>query len=127
MISDLESRKSLIKYRLEQAIQTANDARFLIDDNKLVIAVNRIYYAVFYVITALALLHKFETSKHLQLIGWFNKTFIKENIFDRKYYRILDEMYKKRQKGDYEPFVVFTSEEVNDMFHKMQDFISTIE
>ena len=39
-------------------------------------AVNRIYYGLYYAVTALAIKHRFETSKHLQLIGWFNKEFI---------------------------------------------------
>ena len=29
-------------------------------------------------VTALAIKNKFETSKHQQLLGWFNKTFIKD-------------------------------------------------
>jgi len=60
-------RESLIEYRLNQAI-----SKFLVDSEKLIIAVNRIYYGMYYALTALALKNKFETSKHGQLIGWFN-------------------------------------------------------
>jgi uncharacterized protein (UPF0332 family) len=55
MITDNESRKNLVNCRIEQAFQTAADAKYLIDDNKLVIAVNRLYYAMFYMLTALTL------------------------------------------------------------------------
>jgi len=47
------------------------------------LAVNRIYYGLFYIITALSLKYEFSTSKHQQLIGWFNKTFIKSEIFSK--------------------------------------------
>ena len=75
MIRD-EDRQSLICYRLEQAKDTVDLSRFLIDSKKYVVAVNRIYYGLYYSVTALAIKHKFETSKHAQLIGWFNKEFV---------------------------------------------------
>jgi len=65
-------RESLIEYRLNQAIETIELSKFLVDSEKLIIAVNRIYYGMYYALTALALKNKFETSKHGQLIGWFN-------------------------------------------------------
>jgi uncharacterized protein (UPF0332 family) len=35
-------------------------------------AMNRIYYGLFYVVNCLALIDGFTTSKHTQLIGYFN-------------------------------------------------------
>lgn len=73
---DENDRQSLVDYRLLQAIDTIELANFLAVSEKYVIAVNRIYYGMYYALTALALKHGFETSKHGQLIGWFNKEFI---------------------------------------------------
>jgi uncharacterized protein (UPF0332 family) len=75
MIKD-NDRQILIDYRLEQARETIKLTEFLIDSNQLNVAVNRIYYGMFYSVTALAIKHKFETSKHNQLIGWFNREFV---------------------------------------------------
>ena len=69
MTLDSESREVLIKYRLEQAKETIEDARLLIENNKLRSAVNRIYYGMFYSLLSLGLLHSFETGKHSKLIG----------------------------------------------------------
>ncbi|HLP46020.1 MAG TPA: hypothetical protein VK469_08740 [Candidatus Kapabacteria bacterium] len=80
-----EERTTLIKYRIERARTTEDEVSFLIENNKLHLAVNRIYYGSFYILSALALKYRFQTSKHAQLIGWFNKKFIKENIIERKY------------------------------------------
>ena len=68
-----EDRINLIKYRLEQAGETIQDVQLLIDNDRLRSAVNRIYYGMFYALLALGLAYQFETSKHAQLIGWFNK------------------------------------------------------
>lgn len=87
----------------------------------------RIYYGMFYIVSALALKYKFKTSKHQQLIGWFNKSFIKEGIIEQKYNIILRKAFDSRSEGDYGVFIEFSKEEVLNMFKEMKDFISTIE
>jgi len=76
MILDKKDKEALINYRIDQAKRACEDVNFLIENDKLTIAVNRIYYGMFYVLSALAEKYDFHTSKHLQLIGWFNKNFI---------------------------------------------------
>lgn len=119
-------RDSLIEYRLKQAIDTIELAKFLLSSDKLVIAVNRIYYGMYYALTALALKHTFETSKHGQLIGWFNKEFISNKKVDPKYGRILRNAFQNRTKGDYDAFVLFSTIEVESMLNEMVDFIEEI-
>lgn len=89
---------------------------------KLIIAVNRMYYAL----TALALKNKFETSKHGQLISWFNKEYISTKKLDSKYGKILRNAYQNRTKGDYDAFVSFSKNEVEYMLSEMTDFIEEI-
>ncbi len=125
MITEKE-RYVLIEYRLKQSIESIDLARFLLSNDKLVIAVNRIYYGMYYALTALALKHSFETSKHTQLIGWFNKEFIFSKKVDSKFGEILKEGYKNRTKGDYEAFVLFSTNEVELMLIEMVEFIEEI-
>ncbi len=127
MIQENEDRLNILNYRLEQSNNVIEEIAFHIERGFYVTAVNRIYYAMFYALSALALLYKFETSKHLQLIGWFNKTFIKVNLIEYKHGEALRKIYEKRQKGDYEPFVNFTKTEVEQMYSNMKEFIFTIE
>ena len=63
MIKDNEDRKALIKYRIECAYQAKSDAELLIKEHRYNASVNRIYYGMFYMLNALALLYKFHTSK----------------------------------------------------------------
>lgn len=126
MISE-NDRNSLIKYRIDQAKDTIELAKFLIDSNRLIIAVNRIYYGLYYAVTALAIKNQFETSKHAQLIGWFNKEYIASGILDKKYGKILRNAYQNRTKGDYDAFVSFDKEEVVEMCNEMIDFVSEID
>lgn len=119
-------RDILIEYRLKQAVESIELAKFLLSSDKLVLAVNRIYYGMFYALSALALKHAFKTSKHTQLIGWFNKEFILSKKVDSKYGKILKQAYQNRTKGDYEVFVLFSTDEVELLLIKMVDFIQEI-
>ena len=125
-LTDTE-RETLIKYRTEQAHEAIEDATFLIDNNKLKLAVNRVYYGMFYILNVLALTHKFQTSKHHQLIGWFIKNFIKDKKIDRKYWTIIKDAFDNRSESDYGTAIEFKKADVEKMFEDMKDFISTIE
>lgn len=121
-----EDRKSLILYRLEQADETIQDVKLLVDNDRLRSAVNRIYYGMFYSLLALGLAYDFETSKHAQLIGWFNKEFINKKLIDSKYGKIINKAFNRRTKGDYDIYVEFDKEIIIEMFEEMKEFITSI-
>lgn len=121
-----EDRKNLVRYRIEQAEETIEDVRLLIENKRFRAAVNRIYYGIFYSLLALGLEYKFQTSKHTHLIGWFNKNFVNEGIIERKYGKILNKAFNRRTQGDYDIYVEFDEDSVKEMFVEMQDFISTM-
>ena len=73
MSLDGYERTELIRYRLDEARDSIEDVQLLIDNDRWRAAVNRIYYGMFYSLLALGIAYKFETSKHQQLLGWFNK------------------------------------------------------
>ncbi len=100
MTVENDTRKALIQYRIEQAKETIEEVRLMIDHDKFRAAINRIYYGIFYMLLALGLKYHFETSKHGQLIGWFNKTFIKDGTIARKYGKIAREAFEVRNKSD---------------------------
>ena len=119
-------RQSLIDYRLRQATDTIDLANFLVTSEKYVIAVNRIYYGMYYALTALALKNGFETSKHGQLIGWFNREYISTKRLDPQFGKILRNAFQNRTKGDYDAFIDFSRNEVELMLVEMTDFINEI-
>ena len=119
-------RDALVEYRLQQAVDTLELAKFLAENKKYVIAINRIYYGMYYALTALALKNSFETSKHGQLIGWFNKEFIASGKVDPKFGKILHNAFLNRTKGDYDAFISFNQQEVDIMLFEMVEFIDEI-
>lgn len=126
MTINQEDKNSLIKYRIQQAEETNKDVQLLIDNDRLRAAVNRIYYGMFYSLLALALSEDFETSKHPQLIGWFNKNFIHTKLIEPDYGKIVNKAYNRRTKGDYDIHVDFDKDTVIEMHGEMNKFIFRI-
>ena len=61
MNPDNKDKSNLIKYRLQQAMDTIEVVDILIINKKYPAAVNRIYYGIFYSLLALALKFDFES------------------------------------------------------------------
>ena len=126
MIND-DDKRALIEYRLNQANEVISEVEQLIAADLLKVAVNRIYYGMFYCLNSLALKYDFQSSKHLQLIGWFNKTFIKTGLIENKFGKILRDAFKNRIDGDYAPFIEYSKSDIIDMQKDMKVFIERIE
>lgn len=126
MTLSFEDREILIEYRLEQAISTYQTALFLFENNEYEACINRIYYGIFYSLLALGIKFGFETSKHKQLIGWFNKTFVSTGNISKEYGRILRDSYNNRRKSDYDAYINFESGEVRSQLNDMKNFINII-
>jgi uncharacterized protein (UPF0332 family) len=76
-----DEKNALIQYRIEQAKNAIKTVEILISAKDYNAAVNRIYYGMFYMIMAVAVKFDFETSKHQQLIGWFNKNIVNTGFY----------------------------------------------
>ena len=115
-----------INYIIEQSIATLEDSKFLIENKKFGIAVNRLYYSIFYILSALSLKYDFKTSKHIQLIGWFNKNFINENKLNKEYGKFVHKIFDLRAKADYDFYTHFDEPEVKQMYNEVKVFINDI-
>jgi uncharacterized protein (UPF0332 family) len=127
MSLDSQDKTSLIKFKIEMAHESLNDAEFSIQNGKLRMAVNRLYYAIFYILYALAIKHDFKTSKHLTLMGWFNKNFVKAKFVDKRLSKIAKQAYDMRSKSDYGDYVVFSQDEVGQLLQDIKEFVAKVE
>jgi len=117
----------LIKLRVAKAKLTLKGIKMLIESNYISFAMNRIYYSGFYIVSALVLLDGKSFSKHHQLIGYFNKEYLKSNIIDRKLGSILNETFERRNLIDYDDYFSITKSEVKRYYSDMKKFIKIIE
>ena len=90
-----------IKNMLEKAERKLGSAKKLFEIGEYEDAVSRAYYAVLHAISAVLFSKGLSFSKHAQVIGSFNKEFIKTGIFPKDFTKILTRLYEDRQIGDY--------------------------
>lgn len=81
---------------------------------------------MFYALLALGLAYEFETSKHQQLLGWFNRNFIHKGLIKPQFGKMVNKASNRRTKGDYDSYVEFEKEIVEEMFEDMRNFINEI-
>ena len=95
-LSDAD-RKEVVKYRLEKANRTYQEAIGSIKNGYVETAANRLYYAAYYAVSALLISYKYEVSTHNGVIQMFGKVFLRNNIIDKKYGKIFNQLFSDRQ------------------------------
>lgn len=122
-----QHKNILIKISFEKSDEAFETAKLALENNKLTSAQNRLYYAIFYALTALGYHQGFSTSKHTELLGWFNREFIyKNNIFSQEMSKISKDAYENRRKSDYEITYKPNKEDLLTSIPKTKDFIDSI-
>ena len=100
----MEKRTSIefAKYRLERAKEEYETAQLLYKENKLLAANNRAYYSIFYSIRAVLAMEKIDFKKHKDVLAYFNKNYVKTEIFPRQIGRRIVLASKVREDSDYD-------------------------
>ena len=118
--------EDLIRYRLDRAQEAFDDAGYLLADNRLRAAVNRLYYSMFYAVTALLETEGYKSSKHSGVRALFNQHFVKTGVVSREaadYYSLL---FKNRHKGDYVDYSEFSEEKIKEYREKCVLYVAEI-
>jgi len=116
-----------IKYRLERAKETIKEVQTHIENKYWNTAVNRLYYACFYAVSALLAKEKIDVSSHSGVRQKFGECFVKTGKIDRELAKHFTDLYEKRNKGDYNDFYDYDQETVLRLFPISKIFIDEIE
>lgn len=116
-----------MKYRIERAWETLDDAEILAHEEKWNSCINRLYYAAFYAINALLLHHGQKPTTHAGIKLNFSQNFIKTNKIPKTYGKIFSQLSSWRQKGDYGDLIQFTKENALPYFTPIEELIKLIE
>ena len=118
---------ALIKYRLEQAQTSLDDAKFLFGGNRSSQGiVNRAYYAMFYAV--LALLQKIGKvpSKHSGVISLFDTEFVLKGIFPKELSKDFHKAFELRQVSDYKTFKQISREKAEETIINAKRFLEAV-
>ena len=121
------SLKELVHKEIDAAKERLDAAELLLNDGKLVDAVNRAYYSVFH--AGKALLHSIgrDAKTHSGLISEVGFYLVEKGMIDKKYGTILRRLFESRETSDYVIGAVFLEEEVNKMLEEAKVFLQMAE
>ncbi|MCZ6679654.1 MAG: HEPN domain-containing protein [Candidatus Poribacteria bacterium] len=116
-----------VKYWWRKAEESLASAEREFDAGSLTFAVNRLYYSLFYAVSAMLLSRDYKSfTKHAGVRAVFNRDFVKTGLVDGEMGRLYNQLFDDRQEGDYIAFVSFSSEEVASQLEKCNTFLEKL-
>lgn len=122
-----EERKLLVEFEVEKAHKLIDQFPILESAELWDTLANRVYYAVFHAVTALLIKNGLHAGSHQGVSVLFNKHFVKENLIDEKYGRLLARLENMREKSDYTCLFETTEDEVLPMIPQAKEMVSIID
>jgi uncharacterized protein (UPF0332 family) len=122
-----QAEAELVKYRFARAHETLEDARLLLNQERLPAAANRIYYAMFYAAAALLITKGLSSTRHSGVIGLFRREFVKTGLFPVDTARYLEMAFDERLESDYGDYVQFERADLEDLLAGAQRFVTLAE
>ena len=118
--------RELIGFRLERARETLQDAHILAEAGRWNPCVNRLYYACFYAVSALLTQEGLSSSRHAGVRSLFNQHFVKTGTISKDVAKIFNDLFERRQEGDYVDFVRFEGSQVRIWMPQAEAFVELI-
>jgi uncharacterized protein (UPF0332 family) len=119
-------KQDFLRHRMARAHETLEDARLMLEQGHLHSVVNRIYYACFYMVSALLFTEGLSSSKHIGVRSLFNRHWIKTKRLPVEMSQFYRDIFNLRQQGDYVDLTSFARDDVETWLEEATDFIAQI-
>ena len=121
-----DNRKDIVAYRIERAYTALEQAKLNLTLNCLEVTANRLYYAAYYVVSALLIANKIPAHSHEGNVTQFGLHFVKTGKVDREEGKLLSHLLTMRLKGDYSDRFGLTGADVLPYIEPTEAFIYKI-
>ena len=125
-MSPEEYREDVIRYWWSKAEESLRSAERELDAGSLGFALNRIYYAAFYAVSAALLERRASFKKHSGVRSAFHREFIKSGLLDVEWGKFYDQLFEDRQEGDYLALIEFEPEYAETRLVRCRDFLISL-
>jgi len=122
-----EERDAIVIYRIQKAKDTLNEAIGIAQLEYWNAVVNRLYYACYYMTTALLIYNGHSAQTHSGVIRLFGLNFVTNGIIPKEQAKFYSKLFELRQTGDYDDLYNITEEEVKPLIQSAQDFINVLD
>ena len=123
---DLESRDSLIAYRIERAYGSLKEAKLMAQGEFYNASINRLYYACYYMAVALLLKNNISAQTHSGVKTMLGMHFTSKGKLSISASKIFTTLFEKRHSSDYDAFVYCDQEMFDELYPKAEAFIEEV-
>lgn len=121
------SFQDVAKYKLEQAKDDLDSAKLLHRAEKFKAANNRAYYSCFHAVDAVLALEPIAFKRHKDTLAYFNKNYVRTEIFPKEIGRQLSKLEIIRHKSDYDDFYIASREEAAEQIETAEKIVKLID
>ena len=121
-----EQRAAVVRYWWSKAEGSLASARRELEAGAYSFAVNRLYYAAFYSVSAALLERQLSFKKHSGVRATFHRQFIKTGPLDIEWGKLYDQLFEDRQEGDYIALISFDREYVESQLSRCAQFLEEL-
>ena len=104
--------------------ESLDDARLLAEAERWNAGVNRLYYSCFYAVSALLVRDGLSSSRHTGVRSLLNRHYVRTGKVPRDLARVYNDLFERRQEGDYADFVRFQADQVRPWIPQTEAFIA---
>jgi len=105
--SEEHQRKTVMEYWWEKADSCIFSAKREFDAGEYSFVINRLYYALYYAVSAVLLVRNLSFRKHSGVRSAFHREIVKTGLIDPKWGLLYDQLFEDRHEGDYVALVEF--------------------
>lgn len=123
MNSEDEDIKAVVIYRKEKAYKTLREATDMIASEHWNLAVQRMYYACFYMASALLLHAGCKVQTHSGVVAQLGLNYISKGLLTKEEGRLYSRLLQYRITGDYNDFFDFEKDDVFPLMEPTRNLI----
>ena len=116
----------LSSYRLNMSEEKLRSARILLDAGQYKDSIGRSYYAIFSALRAVLAKDKVDFSKHAGVISYFQKEYLKTELFDKKYSKYISSAFQIGNNCDYDDFFIVSKEEAIEQYEHAYELYEAV-
>lgn len=122
-----EERDAIVFYRIQKAKETLNEAEGIAQLGFWNAVINRLYYACYYMTSALLIYNGHTAQTHSGVIRLFGLNFVITGIVSKEQSKFYSKLFELRQTSDYDDLYNLTEDEVQPLIASARIYIESIE
>lgn len=121
-----EERDAIVSYRKQKAHETLKEAEGIASLGFWNAVANRLYYACYYMTSALLIHYGYTARSHAGVIRLLGLHFVTTGYIAQRHAKFYTRLFELRQSGDYDDFYNITEDDIKPLIEPARNYIETV-